>query len=60
MIELFLGSESKSTKVYSLFSVDWAERTGCFPKGKPTYWIDLSMVVLVLFVKKKNSSLQLM
>lgn len=61
-IELLLGSEPKSTRVYFLFPVKQKKLDTFLEKNLHTRWIcpsRSSIVALVFFIKKKNSSLQL-
>ena len=61
-IELALGSEPKSSKVYPLSPVEQKELDSFLEENLHTGWIDLSkspMVALVFFIKKKDSLLWL-
>ena len=61
-IELILGSEPKSSKVYSLSLVKQKELDSFLEENLCTRWIrpsKSSMAAPVFFIKKKNSSLWL-
>ena len=60
IIKLLPGSEPKSTKVYLLFLVEQKELNTFLEKNLHTRQIclfKLSIVILVFFIKKKNSFL---
>jgi len=62
MIELLPGSKSKSTKVYPLSLVEQKELDTFLEENLHTRWIcpfKLPMATPVFFIKKKDSSLQL-
>ena len=62
IIELLLGSEPKLTKIYSLFPVEQKKLYAFLEESLYTRQIcssKLSMITLVFFIKKKNSSLWL-
>jgi len=62
VIELLLGSEPKSTKIYPLSSIEQKELDAFLEENLYTGWIcpsKLLMATPVIFIKKKNGSLWL-